>query len=85
MPPVESAPEFDPHGSTYLEAIMLGVGDALEADERVFVYGQDVGGRYGNAFLLLRPLLERHASRIINAPLSEGGILGASVGAALSG
>ena len=25
---------------------------------RVFVYGEDVGGQYGNAFLLLRPLLE---------------------------
>ncbi len=85
LPPVEPAPEFDPTGRTYLEAIMLGVGDALAADDRVFVYGQDVGGRYGNAFLLLRPLLERYAARIINAPLSEGGILGASVGAALVG
>ena len=37
---------------------MLGVGDALRADPRVFVYGEDVGGQYGNAFLLLRPLLE---------------------------
>ena len=37
---------------------MLGVGDALRADPRVFVYGEDVGGSYGNAFLLLRPLLE---------------------------
>lgn len=85
LPPVEAAPEFDPQGRTYLEAVMLGVGDALAADERVFVYGQDVGGKYGNAFLLLRPLLERYAARIINAPLSEGGILGASIGAALAG
>jgi 2-oxoisovalerate dehydrogenase E1 component len=85
LPQVEPAPAFDPGGRTYLEAVMLGVGDALAADEHVFVYGQDVGGRYGNAFLLLRPLLERYGDRIINAPLSEGGILGASVGAALAG
>jgi 2-oxoisovalerate dehydrogenase E1 component len=85
LPAVERAPDFDPAGRTFLEAVMLGVGDALAADDRVFVYGQDVGGRYGNAFLLLRPLLERYAARIINAPLSEGGILGASVGAALAG
>ena len=37
---------------------MMGVGDALRADPRVFVYGEDVGGSYGNAFLLLRPLLK---------------------------
>ncbi len=85
LPEVEPAPGFDPGGQTYLEAVMLGVGDALAADERVFVYGQDVGGRYGNAFLLLRPLLEEFGERIINAPLSEGGILGAAVGAALAG
>ena len=55
--PVEEAPPFDRQGSTFLEAVCQGVGDALEEDERVFVYGQDVGGEYGNAFLLLRPLL----------------------------
>ena len=52
------APPFDRKGKTFLEAVMLGVGDALRADPRVFVYGEDVGGKYGNAFLLLRPLLE---------------------------
>ena len=85
LPSIDPGPPFDPQGRTYLEAVMLGVGDALEQDERVFVYGQDVGGRYGNAFLLLRPLLERFESRILNAPLTEGGILGASIGAALAG
>ena len=70
---------------TFLEAVMRGVGDALDADERSFVYGQDVGGAYGNAFLLLRPLLERHGDRILNSTLAEGGILGVCVGAALAG
>jgi 2-oxoisovalerate dehydrogenase E1 component beta subunit len=65
--------------------VMLGVGDALAADERVFVYGEDVGGSYGNAFLLLRPLLERFGDRIVNAPLAEAGTLGVAIGAALSG
>lgn len=82
---VEPSPPFDPKGATFLEAVMLGVGDALEADPRVFVYGQDVGGKYGNAFLLLRPLLERFGDRIVNATLAEGGILGLCIGAALSG
>ncbi|HXV77413.1 MAG TPA: transketolase C-terminal domain-containing protein, partial [Candidatus Polarisedimenticolaceae bacterium] len=85
LPPLEPGPPFDRKGRTFLEAVMTGVGDALAADERVFVYGQDVGGLYGNAFLLLRPLLERYGDRILNSPLSEGGVLGACIGAALAG
>ncbi|HUF47791.1 MAG TPA: thiamine pyrophosphate-dependent enzyme, partial [Vicinamibacterales bacterium] len=82
---VEDAPPFDRKGMTFLEAVMHGVGDALEADERVFVFGEDVGGAYGNAFLLLRPLLAKHGARIINSPLAEGAVLGACIGAALAG
>ena len=85
LPAVEDAPAFDRRGRTFLEAVMLGVADALRADERVFVYGQDVGGDYGNAFLLLRPLLDEFQERIVNSPLSEGGVLGVCVGAALAG
>jgi len=85
LPPVEEAPPFSRDGRTFLEAVMLGVGDALEADPRVFVYGEDVGGDYGNAFLLLRPLLARHAHRLVNSPIAESGILGVCVGAALAG
>jgi 2-oxoisovalerate dehydrogenase E1 component len=85
LPPLEVGPPFDRSGSTFLEAVMLGVGDALSADPRVFVYGQDVGGRYGNAFLLLRPLLEDFADRIVNSPLCEGGVIGVCVGSALGG
>jgi 2-oxoisovalerate dehydrogenase E1 component len=76
---------FDPKGRTFLEAVMSGVGDALRADRRVFVYGEDVGGRYGNAFLLLRPLLPEFGDRILNSPLAEGAVLGVCVGAALAG
>ena len=64
---------------------MLGVGDALRADPRVFVFGEDVGGSYGNAFLLLRPLLKEFGDRIINSPLAEGAVIGVCVGAALAG
>jgi 2-oxoisovalerate dehydrogenase E1 component len=82
---VEEAPPFDAKGRTLLEGVMLGVGDALRADPRVFIYGQDVGGSYGNAFLLLRPLLKEFGDRIINSPLAEGAVLGVCVGAALAG
>jgi 2-oxoisovalerate dehydrogenase E1 component len=85
LPPVEAGLPFAPDGRTFLEAVMLAVGDALRADERAFVFGEDVGGDYGNAFLLLRPLLEEFGDRILNSPLAEGAVLGACVGAALAG
>ena len=68
---VELSPPFDPKGRTLLEGVMLGVGDALRADPRVFVYGEDVGGNYGNAFLLLKPLVKEFGDRLINSPLGE--------------
>jgi len=85
LPPLEPGAPFDPTGQTFLEAITRGIADALAADERVFVLGEDVGGRYGNAFMLLRPLLPKYGARLLNTPLAEGAILGASVGAALAG
>ena len=83
--PLDPGPPVDPKGRTFLEGVMLGVGDALRADPRAFVYGEDVGGKYGNAFLLLRPLLHEFGDRILNSPLAEGAVLGACVGAALAG
>jgi 2-oxoisovalerate dehydrogenase E1 component len=85
LPSVEVGLPMGGQGKTFLEAVMLGVGDALRADRRVFVYGEDVGGEYGNAFLLLRPLLEEFGDRILNSPLTEAGTLGLCIGAALEG
>jgi 2-oxoisovalerate dehydrogenase E1 component len=85
LPEVEPQAPFDRRGSTFLEGVTLGVGDALRRDERVFLYGEDVGGEYGNAFLLLRPLLEEFGDRILNSPIAEAGILGVCIGAALAG
>jgi 2-oxoisovalerate dehydrogenase E1 component len=85
LPALEPGLPFDKKGNTFLEAVMLGIGDALKADPRVFVYGEDVGGQYGNAFLLLKPLLKDFGDRIRNSPLAEGAVLGVAVGAALAG
>ena len=85
LPPLDAGAPFDRKGHTLLEGVMLGVRDALRADSGAFVFGEDVGGTYGNAFLLLRPLLEEFGDRILNSPLAEGAVLGAAVGAALAG
>jgi 2-oxoisovalerate dehydrogenase E1 component len=85
LPDVDAGPPVHRKGGTFLEGIMLGLRDVLRADDRVFIFGEDVGGAYGNAFLLLRPLLHEFGDRIINSPLAESAILGACVGAALMG
>jgi 2-oxoisovalerate dehydrogenase E1 component len=85
LPPLDPGRPFDRQGRTFLDAITLGIGDVMREDPRVFIYGEDVGGGYGNAFLLLKPLLEEFGDRIINSPLAEGAVLGVCVGAALAG
>jgi 2-oxoisovalerate dehydrogenase E1 component len=85
LPALEANEPFVKDGRTFLEAITLGIRDALVADPRVFVYGEDVGGRYGNAFMLLRPLLDEFGRRIVNSTLAEGAVVGVAVGAALAG
>ena len=85
LPDVEASPPFDRAGNTFLEGVALGIADALRTDSRAFVYGEDVGGKYGNAFLLLRPLLAEFGDRILNSILAEGAVLGVCVGAALGG
>ena len=85
LPPVDAGLPFDRKGMTFLEAITAGVADALRSDPRVFVYGEDVGGLYGGAFLLLRPLLKEFGDRIINSPIAENAIFGIAVGAAIAG
>jgi 2-oxoisovalerate dehydrogenase E1 component len=85
LPALDKGLPFDKKGHTFLDAVAMGVGDALRGDPRVFVYGEDVGGQYGNAFLLLRPLLKEFGDRIINSTLAEGAVLGVCVGAALAG
>jgi len=70
---------------TFLDGVWMGIGDVLEANKKAFVFGEDVAPPYGNAFMLLRPLIEQHGDRIINSPLAENAIIGACVGASLEG
>lgn len=70
---------------TYAEAIREALGQAMEADPRVFLFGEDVGV-YGGAFGVSGDLVHRFgADRVIDTPISELGLAGAAVGAALTG
>jgi pyruvate/2-oxoglutarate/acetoin dehydrogenase E1 component len=70
---------------SYSEAIREGLAQAMEADERVFLFGEDVGV-YGGAFGVSGDLVHRFgADRVIDTPISELGMAGAAVGAAITG
>jgi pyruvate dehydrogenase E1 component beta subunit len=70
---------------TYREALRQGLREALAADERVFLMGEDVG-KYGGTYAVSKGLLEEFGpERVRDTPLSELGFVGAGVGAALGG
>lgn len=70
---------------TYLEAIRLALLEEMERDPRVLVIGEDVG-TYGGAFRVTQGFLEKFGrTRVIDTPISESAIVGASIGAALMG
>jgi 2-oxoisovalerate dehydrogenase E1 component beta subunit len=67
-----------------LEAIRQGIDEMMAADERVFVFGEDVGKR-GGVFRVTEGLLDKYGPlRIIDAPLAESVIVGACIGAAMN-
>ncbi|TMI80145.1 MAG: alpha-ketoacid dehydrogenase subunit beta [Bacillati bacterium ANGP1] len=70
---------------TYLEAIADGLRLAMRADPAVILLGEDVAA-YGGAFKLTKGFLEEFGPRrVIDTPISEAGIVGAGIGAALVG
>ena len=71
--------------TTYREAVRAALHEALRADPRVFLMGEDVG-RYGGAFAVSLGLLDEFGpERIRDTPLSESTFVGAGIGAALAG
>ena len=70
---------------TYREAIREAMSEAMRADSRVFLMGEDVG-EYGGCYAVSKGMLEEFGGeRIIDTPLSESGFVGAGIGAALGG
>jgi pyruvate dehydrogenase E1 component beta subunit len=70
---------------SYRDACREALREALQADARVFLMGEDVG-RYGGTYAVSKGLLaEFGPQRVRDTPLSELGFVGAGVGAALGG
>lgn len=70
---------------TYSEAIREAMTQEMERDDTVFLIGEDIGV-YGGAFQVSVGMLDQFGSdRILDTPITELGLTGAAVGAALIG
>jgi 2-oxoisovalerate dehydrogenase E1 component beta subunit len=70
---------------TMAGALTAALGDALAADDRVLVFGEDVGP-LGGVFRVTDGLAERFGEqRVFDTPLAESGIVGTAIGMAMNG
>jgi pyruvate/2-oxoglutarate/acetoin dehydrogenase E1 component len=70
---------------TYLQAISDGLREEMRRDETVFCLGEDIGA-FGGAFKVTDGFIEEFGSdRVLDTPLAENMIVGASIGAAIEG
>ncbi|MGD0188612.1 MAG: alpha-ketoacid dehydrogenase subunit beta [Roseiarcus sp.] len=70
---------------SFAEAIREAMAIAMDADEHVFLMGEDIGV-YGGAFQVTGDLVHRYGEeRVMDTPISELGGAGVAVGAALNG
>ncbi|HEX6348997.1 MAG TPA: alpha-ketoacid dehydrogenase subunit beta [Candidatus Dormibacteraeota bacterium] len=68
-----------------VEAINNALSEEMERDPRVMLLGLDVG-RLGGVFRTTSGLIEKYGpSRVVDTPLAEASIIGASLGLAVSG
>ena len=69
----------------YREALNQALREEMEADEKVFLLGEDIGVFQG-AFKVTQGLLQDFGEkRVRDTPISENTIVGVGVGAAMAG
>lgn len=70
---------------TYAEAINEAMSEEMRRDENIIFLGEDIGV-YGGAFGVSRGMLDEFGEeRILDTPITELAIVGAAVGAAMTG
>jgi pyruvate dehydrogenase E1 component beta subunit len=80
-----SEPAGAPLRMTYREACKQALRQALQADPRVLLMGEDIG-RYGGCYAVTKGLIDEFGEqRVRDTPLSESAYVGAGVGAAMAG
>ena len=70
---------------TYIKAITDGLDQVLQEDPKTLIFGEDVG-KNGGVFRTTQGLQDKFGTdRVFDTPLAESGILGLSIGLALTG
>lgn len=70
---------------TVRDALNSALDDEIEADENVFLMGEEVG-RYNGAYKVSKGLWDKYGDdRIIDTPITEAGFTGIGIGAGLTG
>jgi pyruvate/2-oxoglutarate/acetoin dehydrogenase E1 component len=70
---------------SYRDALREALFEEMQRDQSVFIIGEEVG-RYGGAYGVSRGLYKEFgAQRVVDSPISEAGIVGLGVGAAITG
>src|SRR5919112_586822 len=70
---------------TYIESVRNTLAEEMRRDESIVVLGEDVGKK-GGVFLATDGLYDEFGGdRVLDTPLSESLIIGASIGAAVAG
>ena len=70
---------------SYREALNDAMREEMQRDENIFLLGEDVGF-FGGAFKITEGLFaEFDEKRVIDTPIAEGLIVGAAIGAAMTG
>ncbi|GAB5521086.1 MAG: dehydrogenase E1 component subunit alpha/beta [Rhodothermales bacterium] len=78
-------PSMETSERRFIDAVTDGLREAMDADDRVLIMGQDIA-EYGGVFKVTQGFLERYgAGRVRNTPIIESGALGAALGLALEG
>jgi pyruvate dehydrogenase E1 component beta subunit len=70
---------------TVREALNEAMAEEMEANDKVFILGEEVA-QYNGAYKVTKGLLDRFGERrVIDTPITEMGFAGLATGAALSG
>lgn len=85
-PPAMAEGVQDGNISTTVRASLnYSLASLLAGHPEVLLLGEDLHEPYGGAFKVTAGLSTRFAGRVISTPISEAGIIGASIGLALAG
>ena len=69
-----------------VDSINHALSEELEHNDKMIIYGEDVGGKKGGVFTATRGLTKKFGNdRVFNSPLAESSIIGTAIGLSIVG